>query len=196
MNTRDGGETAGRTRCFLDRLLDPDTPPREMGLFALFCGLAAKEPGEHGLAVDITIQAMNDGRLGTDNLRDTIARPAPSGVFNFTRLAARFQDVATASDLHAYVAMHAWEHALSDEFNKSPRGLGDILELLCELGAQLNRGIESPSCRAYLESFSGSNKTAKAAKQLLTLSTSSTPTEWLHRALENRVGRVEVWASR
>lgn len=192
----DWWEAAWHNRCFLNPLLDPDTPPGNIGLFMLFCGLAAKEPGEHGLAVDITIQAINDGRLGTDNLRDTIAQHAPSGVFNLTRLATRYQDVATASDLHALVVMLAWEQALGEEFDQSLRGLGNILELLCELGSQLHRGIDSTSCRTYLESFSGSNKTAKAAKQLLALSTSSSPAECLQQALENRLDRIKIWASR
>lgn len=192
----DWWEAAWHNRCFLNPLLDPDTPPGDIGLFMLFCGLAAKEPGEHGLAVDITIQAINDGRLGTDNLRDTIAQHAPSGVFNLTRLATRFQDVATASDLQAWVVLLAWEQALGEPFDKSLRGLGNILELLCELGSQLQRGIESPSCREYLESISGTNKTAKAAKQLLTLSTSSSPAECLQQALENRLDRIKIWGSR
>ena len=192
----DWWEAAWHNRCFLNPLLDPDTPLGDIGLFMLFCGLAAKEPGEHGLATDITIQAINDGRLGTDNLRDAIAQHAPSGVFNLTRLAARFQDVAAASDLHALVVMLAWEQALGEQFDKSLRGLGNILELLYELGTQLQRSIENHSCQTYLESFSGSNKTAKAAKQLLKSDSTSTPDDCLHLALENRLSRLEAWASR
>lgn len=192
----DWWEAAWHNRCFLNPLLDSDTPLRDIGLFMLFCGLASKEPGEHGLAVDITIQAITDGRMGTDNLRDAIAQHASSGVFNLTRLATRFQDVASTSELHAFVVMHAWEYALNDDFNEIPRGLGDIFELLCELGAQLNRGIQSRACREYLESFSGSNKTAKAAKQLLTLTSRCDTSGWLHQAVENRIDRLDVWASR
>lgn len=192
----DWWEAAWHNRCFLNPLLDPDTPPGEIGMFLLLCGLGAKEPGEHGLAADITIRGITDGRIGTDNLRDTIAQHAPSNVFKLARLAARFQDVAATSDLHAFVIMHAWEQALSEEFNHNPRGLGDVLELLCELGAQLNRGIESESCRAYLADFSGSSKTAKAAKLLLNLPSSCSAADFASMAISHRVSRLEDWASR
>ena len=168
-----------------------------MGEMLLLCGLAAKEPGEHGLAVDIAIQAISDGRLGTDNLGRMLTTALTSGHFNLPRLAKRLHDVADASDLNAYVVMHAAETAIPHTDAKQlPRGIGDLFELLAEIGTRLERGIERPECRSFLESVTGSNKPAKTARQLLSLETRFHPREIIASAVETRTGRVKEWAKR
>jgi hypothetical protein len=49
------------------------------------------------------------------------------------------------------------------------RGLNTLLELLLELSIESGCRVEDQGCREYLEGFSGSSKTAKAAKRLLAL---------------------------
>jgi hypothetical protein len=168
-----------------------------MGQVLLLCGLAAKEPGEPGLAVDITIQAIGDGRLGTDNLGRMLTTGIGSGHFNLPRVAKRLHDVANASELHAYVVMHAAESALPKaELEEPPRGIGDNFELLAEIGTELERGIENPECRRFLEGISGSNKAAKAARQLLSIETRFDPGETINAAIANRIDRLKEWSKR
>ena len=125
-----------------------NTPLLDMGEILLLCGLAAKEPGEHGLAVDITIQAISDGRLGTDNMDRMLTTGITSGHFNLSRLAKRLHDIANASDLHAYVLMHSAESAFPNaDAQQLPRGIGDIFQLLAEIGKRVS------NTRNYLKDF-------------------------------------------
>jgi hypothetical protein len=193
----DWWEAAWHNRCFLEPLLESDTPLLDMGEVLLLCGLAAKEPGEHGLAVDITIQAISDGRLGTDNMGRMLTTGITSGHFNLPRLAKRLHDIANVSDLHAYVVMYSAETTLPNaDARQLPRGIGDIFELLVEIGTQLERGIVKPECRSLLEKIAGSNKTARAAKQLLSIETSFDPREIIASAVTNRIDRLKEWAKR
>lgn len=193
----DWWEAQWHNRCFLEPLLDPDTPLLAMGAMLLLCGLAAKEPGEHGLAVDIAIQAINDGRLGTDNMSHMLTTGITSDHFNLPRLAKRLHDIANSSDLHAYVVMHSAETAISSSNPKQlPKGIGDIFELLAEIGTRLERGVENPDCRSFLESLTGSNKAAKVAKHLLSIETCFDAREILATAVTNRIDRLEKWAKR
>ena len=194
----DWWEAAWHNRCFLEPLLDSDVPLLDMGAILLLCGLGAKEPGEHGLAADITIQAINDGRVGTDSLATILTTAVTSGHFNLSRLTKRLQDIAGVSELHAYVVMSSVETSLAAiDVKQLPRGTGDLVELLLEFGVQMGRGIESPECRSFLESMTGSNKAAKAAKQLLAVETQGFDAEGvLLLAIENRISRLEEWAKR
>ncbi|MCA9072868.1 MAG: hypothetical protein KDA84_28290, partial [Planctomycetaceae bacterium] len=193
----DWWEAQWHNRCFMEPLLDSDTPLLDMGEILLLCGLAAKEPGEHGLAVDIAIQAIQDGRLGTDNMSHMLTTGITSGHFNLQRLAKRLHDIASMTDLHAYVVMHSAETALPTvDVEQLQRGLGDIFELISEIGARLERGIEAPASRTFLESIKGSNKAAKTAKQLLAIQTYLDPSEIITSAIQNRMDRLEIWAKR
>ncbi|MDG2222208.1 MAG: DUF6493 family protein [Rubripirellula sp.] len=193
----DWWEAAWHNRCFLEPLLDHDTPLLEMGKTLLLCGLAAKEPGEYGLAVDIAIQAITDGRLGTDNLKEMLEVGFGSGHFNLQRLAKRLDDIATTSELHAYVIMLSTESALPTvNTNKLPRGLGDVFEMLSEIGTRIGRAIEQPSSRSLLTGIKGSGKAAKAAKQLQKLEFEYNPHRCIAAAVENRFERLKEWSAR
>ncbi len=196
----DWWEAEWHNRCFLEPLLDSDTPLLDMGEVLLLCGLAGKEPGEHGLAVDITIQAISDGRLGTDNMGRMLTMGITSGHFNLPRLTKRLHDIANVSDLHAYVVMCSAETACPNADAKQlPRGIGDIFELLAEIGTQIERGIEKPECRSLLKKIAGSNKAAKAAKAaklLLSIETNFDPREIIVSAITSRIDRLKTWAKR
>lgn len=193
----DWWEAEWHNRCFLEPLLDRDTPLLEMGRSLLLCGLASKEPGEHGLAVDITIQAIQDGRLGTDNLGTLLTTAIASNFFNVSRLAKRLTDISAVSELHAYVIMLALQAAVpSVNASKPPRGLGDLLELMFEIGTQLGLGVESETCKKYLGRIKGSGKAAKAAKNLLTIDSTFDPRPCIEASIVSRVERANTWSLR
>ncbi|MCA9061288.1 MAG: hypothetical protein KDA85_22395, partial [Planctomycetaceae bacterium] len=202
MDNLDWWEAAWHHRSFLEPLLDSDTPLRSIGQFLLLCGLAAKEPGEHGLAVDIAIQAIRDGRLGTDNLSAVLSSHVPAGLFNFTRLSKRCRDIAAVSPLHATVIFVAWEKCLAegiatmDPNAEVPRGFGDILEMLLEIGTELQQGIRNPGAVEYLRRIKGSGKTNKLARQLLRLTSTSTATDSLELAISSRLDLLQAWQQR
>ncbi len=68
----DWGEARWATRRFLEPLFDPDTPLCSLGALLIAIALAAKEPGEHGLAVDATIETIQDGRLDAELLVEAL----------------------------------------------------------------------------------------------------------------------------
>ncbi|MEZ6042761.1 MAG: DUF6493 family protein [Planctomycetaceae bacterium] len=209
----DWWEAEWGNKCFMEPLLDPGTPPRAIGLFMLLCGLAAKEPGEHGLAVDILIQAISDGRVGTDCLGEALAEHLPWQAFNFSRLAKRFGDIAAASDLHSWVVFRSWERAIaecvsrnqsgvasaslkaSSQLPDTPRGMGDIFEMLVEIAARLGCGITLAACRTFLQSITGSGKVAKSAKQLAEFDNEFDVSEVLESAIRGRVEHLDRWVS-
>ena len=58
---------------FLVPLLDPDVPMRPMARLVLAVGLSVKQPELAGLATDVLIAAIEDGRLDTDSLGESLA---------------------------------------------------------------------------------------------------------------------------
>lgn len=194
-NNRDWWEACWPTRCFMEPLVDPDIPLRRMGLLTLFSGLACKEPGEYGLATDVAIQAVADGRLGTDNIGFVLGEYFPSELYNLTRVANRLADVASVSDLHAFVIGGGLQNALPN-FPTSRRGLGDLLNLLYEIGCQLGCDVDD-TCRKYFGSFKGSGKAAKAAKLLLSLESGACdPATFVEESLVTRLERLNDWSTR
>ena len=76
----DWWEAQWQNRTMMEPLLDSGTPLRYAGSLFLAGMLAAKEPGESGLATDIAIRAIEDGRVGSDNLGEALTLLLPSGV--------------------------------------------------------------------------------------------------------------------
>jgi len=192
----DWWEASWWNRCYLEPLLDTNVPLQPMGQLMLMCGLAAKEPGEHGLATDIAILSIEDGRLGTDNLSSMLADAFGSHFFNQTRVAKRLTDIAAASELHAYVVMLACELAIgngSAGAGKLPRGFGDILELMVETGTRLDRPIANDDCRKFLGALKGSSKSAKAAKRLNALTGEYDPSKVIGESISNRMAKIRQW---
>ncbi len=179
---------------FLVPLLDPDTPLHEMGSLLLCLGLSAKEPGEHGLAIDIAINAIDDGRIGSDSIGPVLARLISADA-KPSRLAKALGEVARASELHAVVIQHSLQSALRQSDGPPPKDLSKLLELLKELSIELGLAIADQECRDFLDRFEGSGKAAKLAKQLLQLQPSDghSIARAGQLAIQNRLDRVQRW---
>ena len=165
LNNLDWWEAQWYSKTLLEPLLDANVPLRKMGLWLLVTALAAKEPGEHGLATDAAIAAIEDGRLGSDNLGSALNDLLGSGLIKPGRWAKTLSTVAAASDAHAAVIKLSLEACLS-WIAKPPRDFAKLLELLKELAIDLEHGVAGPN-RSHLESVKGSSKVAKTARALL-----------------------------
>lgn len=165
----DWWEAAWQTKFTLEPLLDPGTPLREMGLLLLGLGLAAKEPGEHGLATDIAIACIEDGRLGSDNLGDVLASLVWKTEVKPGRLAKQLGEVSRISSSHAAVVKLALHQCLEKPEGGAelPRDFAKLLELLKELSFELEYGVADQKHRDLLAGFRGKNKTAQEAGKLL-----------------------------
>lgn len=191
----DWSEARWYSKTLLEPLLDPATPLRDMGLMLLAIALAAKEPGEHGLATDAAIAAIEDGRLGSDNLGAMLLRVLASGLVKAARWANTLTQVARASDAHAAVVKLALERCLT-LIDDPPRDYAKLLELLKELCAQLDHGIAGDN-RSLLEAVTGSNKLAKTATALLAVPIDGDAGRMrsaIHQLVQLRVNAAARWS--
>ncbi len=192
----DWGGAEWENRVYLEHLVAPDADLGPMAALLLALGLAAKEPGESGLATDIAIAAIEDGRADGETLGAAMAFLVPTGIVLFARWAKTLAEVARVSPLHAWVIQDAIERALPDDAKESPRDRAALVELLRELAIDAERAITRPGARAFLESLRGSSKAARAARA--TLAAEGDGAERgraaMLAALQGRVERAERWA--
>jgi uncharacterized protein DUF6493 len=193
----DWWQAAWQNKTLLEPLLDPGTPLCTMGLLLLATALAAKEPGEHGLATDIAIRAIEEGRLGSDNLGLVLAQLLPTGVIKPVRWQKTLADVARASPVHALVVQRALQSSPRDTPEKLARDFAKLLELLYDLSIELNQHLGDEGCRAFLQQLS-SGKSGKVAKDLLNLPAtdfSTTGRPILFQAIKQRAAAEELFGS-
>lgn len=183
-----------RNRVFLEPLLDPDTHLGPMALTVLGLGLAAKEPGESGLATDALITCVEDGRLTPAEfgsvLRELIAFPFVTPA----RWAKTLGIAARTSVLHAEVVRRGLELGLSGAPVLRPADLAALLGLLHELCVESAAWVEDAGTRAFLAGIKG-GKSGALAKQLLALNAADATTgrPAALQALRGRIERAERW---
>ena len=129
----DWWEARWENRTYLEPLVDPDVPLRPMALLVLAIGLAAKEPGEHGLATDAAIAAIADGRLDGTKLGSVMATLLPTGLIKAARWAKTLGEAARISPLHAEIVRAAIARSLRGQPRSYPKDLHALVELLKEL---------------------------------------------------------------
>jgi hypothetical protein len=167
----DWHEAQWQNRTMLEPLLDAGTPLRIPGVLFLAGMLAAKEPGELGLATDIAILAIQDGRLGSDNLGLAMAELFWTGMIKPGRWQKSLTVVAQSSPMHSAVIQLALQRCFSKPSSKSlPKDSAKLLELLYELSVDLPIALTDQACRDFLStSRLLVGKGAKLAKSLLSL---------------------------
>jgi hypothetical protein len=208
-------------RGFLVPLLDPDVPMRPMARLVLAVGLSVKPAEISGLATDVIVAAIDDGRIDGENLGESLAigwqlriqtsthhyrlndtvplEPLSDPFVKPPRWAKALGDAARSSPMHAAVIARALEHVLADEAfeNRTTASVLPLLELLRETSVQSGRGV-SESFRAHLRTFTTAGKTGRVVSELLSLvevPDGPARTEALTMALANRVARAERWSS-
>jgi Family of unknown function (DUF6493) len=190
----DWWEAVWPNRALLEPLLNPDVPLEPMALTMLALGLAAKQPGESGLATDSLIAAIDDGRLDASKLGAALAFLTP--LIKCARLARALSQAARISPLHLQVVAQVIQGALRGDPSHPPRDVQALLELLKESLLELGASVSDAEARAYLEKIETGGRTARLVRELLALEEKPEPSircqAWL-RALEHRVGRAESW---
>ena len=121
---------------YLEGLLDPDVPFRQMGLLLLAAGLAAKGPAEQGMAIEALIAGIADWRLDGHTLGSMMAQVWPTGLIKMARWAKALADAARVSPLHAQVIFDAIEWSLQGDADTLPRDSHALLDLFKELGVE------------------------------------------------------------
>ena len=154
-------------RCFLQPLLLPGDPIGEMGTLLLAIGLGAKEPGEHALATDVFIRAVDEHRLDASRLGETLGKLYDHRVVKGSRLANALTDGGRISPGHGDAAATALERALAEMHGPPPADLHAVLTALADALAIAGRLVSDPDALAYLAGIEGAGKAAAQARKLV-----------------------------
>lgn len=196
----DWWEAAWSNKILLEPLLDANCPLGEVGRLLLCIGLFAKEPGEHGLATDALVAAIQDGRVDAQRLASPLIHFLQSGGVKPTRLAKALSIVARQSPLHSLVVRELLEAIMVQMLGTKkqvPKDLPQLLELLHELLAEAEESLSIPMLRELLAAQTGSGKLAQTAKAIVDLPERMNPafrSTVVATALEVRVQRARKWA--
>jgi len=121
-----------------------------MAMLLLTLGLAARAPGEHALAIDVAIAAVDDGRITGEKLGETMASLLPTGLIKAARWSKTLATVAGASPAHAAIIATAIQRALRGDPKRGPRDEGALVGLLAELLAGADGRVVDREAWAYL----------------------------------------------
>lgn len=150
---------------FLRPLLPSSAPFSEMAQLLLSVSLLARSADLRGLARDVLIAVLGDGRGTGPELGRVLGRLVPSGLVRCQRLAESLAAASLVSRSHRLACRNLVETLLG-----SPAGIPAdahyLLTLLVDWVAELSGPLD-PALRAALERQTGTNKTAKLAKALL-----------------------------
>lgn len=194
LNNLDWHEAQWHNKSMLDPLFDPGTPLKNNGLLLLVGSLAAKEPGESGLAVDAAIQCIEDGRLGSSNLGHALSVLMAQGFLKPGRLQKALSQVAGVSIVHAAVVLVAMQHAIVSLKDDLPKDTAKLLELLLELCVEHS----FPLCDEFLTCLED-NFTSGKARQLaagLKQASQDASTDCVTQVLQEAISRRYQAASR
>lgn len=170
---------------FLEPMLESHVKLSELGTAFVLVALAG-QPTLRQLATDILISAIDADRLGEETFgialralfnREFVTQSFKRGLnekgvevhgrtLTLSRWAKEFPIIAHCSSRHGEMIRRGLEKMLNGEPHHN---VGPLLNLLYELNVSANKKIRLNEARSYLESFSGSGKTAKLAKKLLEL---------------------------
>lgn len=194
-NNFDWLEARWADKAWLEPMLEPDCEMGEMAILLLAVGLGYKEPGIAGLATDILIAGIADGRINGEQLGARMGSMLFTGLIKPPRWAKTLGEAVRVSALHAREIRAAIERALADGKGEPPNGLHTLLELLFELSVDSGLTIENSHTQDFLARLSGSSKLVKVAQKLMKLEerSSGQPGQAELLAIQGRLERAERW---
>ena len=187
---------AQANRAYLLPLFDPDVPMKPMALHLLALALSARQADESGLAVDVLIAAIDDGRVSGEELGAVMRSLAPSGLVRPLRWAKTIADVARISPLHSRVSATILQWLLQDDVCPFRRDHNALLELLKELLIAGGEAVTCPATRDHLSRVPTGGRTESLSRDLLAMKPSDDhPAHQAAalRALAGRIERAERW---
>jgi hypothetical protein len=177
----------------LEPLFDPDVPFTPMAQFLLALALSQAEPEVTGLAVDVLIELIRDGRCVGPELGKVLLPLVTAGWLKLNRLAKQLETTARASHLHAHVCAQVVQTACSTLSN-IPKDLHYLLSPLLEWLTTGSQGVRRAFRPILAKATTG--KTGVLARRLLQLDFAP---EGRHRflvdALGGRLQRARRWAA-
>ena len=138
-----------------------------MCMLALWTALVGKDADARGLAVDLMIEGIEDGRAHPEPLGDILIRLARGGWIKTNRLTDSLQQVSQVSALHQLTCATIIQQLLGSQ-EGLPKNAHYILELLLSLLTELKSG-PTEDLLALLKVQRGSSKKTKLAKAIMNL---------------------------
>ncbi|HPU79637.1 DUF6493 family protein [Accumulibacter sp.] len=181
---------------YLEPLFESERPWSELGMLVLWLGMAGRDGDLRGLATDLLIAGIEDGRAHPGELAAVLRKLAAGGWLKGHRLVQTLAEVARVSPLHAWAVASVIEAALEVFLGQSSRA-NVALELLLELLLALHCGPAEATAQRLVAVSSG--KAGVAAGRIgarLGQPTLARSPAALHPAWEVRIGRIERWARR
>jgi hypothetical protein len=179
---------------YFEPMLDPDRPLTgpaldQLGLGLLFQPAIPARPVAPA-AIDVAVTAISDGRLDSRLFAISLTQALRERPGLARRLARSLSAIAQESPLHAEVVARALERSA-----EHIRG-HELLVLWYELLVGLGHGVVDEAARAWLREIVGSSRTARAARDLLSLPAGAPnlnePVATL--LLAGRIQRVRLWS--
>lgn len=165
----DWWEADWSTRAYLEPLLHPGVPIGPMGALLIALGLAAKEAGQSGLAVDALIMAGGDGRLDPGWLGTALREAEASGAIKFARWAKQLGQAAQAGAALARLIFEALEILFESGQGKTSNDFGRLLETAVEAGHLAGSRLTRQGAVRTISDLQGKGKAGRAAQALLAL---------------------------
>ena len=183
-------------RPLLEVYRDPDVPLGLLSRLLVVSALACGAPELRGLATDIVIAALDDGRLDGDSLGEASGHLVAQWLAPCSRLAKSLAVAASITPFHARAVARSIERILAMVIS-TPKDIHTLLELLGELSVEVGEGFTIPAATEYLQRVEGTGKSASLARTLLARKPADEPASRLESAiyaLAGRVDRAERWA--
>jgi hypothetical protein len=162
-------EAQWHVQSFFLPLLNSSVPLKPMALLLIIAGLSSKEPGQKGIAAEVVIMSIDDGRLDIKSLGDQMASLITTGLIIVSRWSKIFKEIAAISSRHAEAMRILIQSLLRFDPENSPRELGGLIELLFELNVATGKSIDDERAIEFLKTNSKGGKQGKFSKRLLAL---------------------------
>ncbi len=168
----DGDTVARDDIAFLEPWLLPATPFGEHSLRLLAIALFAKAPEMHGIAIDVVLQALAEGRLHAAELGAATRQLFELRFAAMARLARSLRTIADADPVALAFVGDVLEATLAGGLEDLDRDLAGLLGLLADVLASLARSVLHPAAREFLRAVAaaGGGKAAALAKGLIATS--------------------------
>ena len=154
---------------FLERLFDQEVHLGDDANLLLALALNDQRAAVRTVAVDVTLAALDDGRLDPRGLGVQIGRLASNGLVTPSRWVRSLADVAGATCDHRAAVEQVLEQAFAIADPPKPQDLLGLLELFETLALDSGGTLTNAAARATLSRIAGTSKTAKAAARVLAL---------------------------
>ena len=164
-NNIDWWEADWSDRVYLETLLCPHRAWPRTSTFLAALGLACKEAGQRGVAIDAVAQALQRGLLSPSLLGEVMAEVSSTKMITTKRWAASFQELRRFTSAETlFETLQSFLALVGEDVEVKP-----LMEPLLEIATVLRRPIRDERARRTLSALGKGGKAGKQALSVLAL---------------------------